>query len=307
LALISEGLKQNSSLVTLYINDNDIGDEGAVALLKALDSNCTLRHVILDCNIIEDRSLLGQIQQKLYNNKMYTKNPVVTPQIDAMDYQRSKEIMEEEKTKSLKISQALEAEKAHNTKLKTQINMLTVAKKDLNAKVSALEEELATARSAISSLEQKFTTLDLSQKEKEAKHQQALKLLRKQLLTAEQTNKLQQQQFTELSEKYKYVEKRGKEISGEGLDEYDMQQLTFLEVEFNASLLRIRNLKVQKLQRKVKELEDGKKCIVCYDSKINIVLVPCGHHILCEDCSEKITKCPICSAQIQMAVKTFYG
>jgi len=62
---------------------------------------------------------------------------------------------------------------------------------------------------------------------------------------------------------------------------------------------------VEKLQQK----EDENRCIVCEERAINIVLIPCGHQILCEECSkehEKQTdKCPTCSANITMRVKTF--
>jgi len=51
---------------------------------------------------------------------------------------------------------------------------------------------------------------------------------------------------------------------------------------------------------------DDKLCKVCMAKEINTVLVPCGHRVLCENCSKVINKqCPICNQAIREVVKTF--
>jgi len=56
-------------------------------------------------------------------------------------------------------------------------------------------------------------------------------------------------------------------------------------------------------------MEEGHKvkleCKICFDSRINTVLLPCGHACSCQDCSVKLkfatwdSKCPICRSRIQ--------
>lgn len=40
-------------------------------------------------------------------------------------------------------------------------------------------------------------------------------------------------------------------------------------------------------------------CVICYDSTIDCVLTPCGHQICCLQCSQNMSKCPICSTKCQ--------
>lgn len=40
-------------------------------------------------------------------------------------------------------------------------------------------------------------------------------------------------------------------------------------------------------------------CRVCFEEQINIVLLPCRHHILCSSCCEKCKRCPICRVYIE--------
>lgn len=39
-------------------------------------------------------------------------------------------------------------------------------------------------------------------------------------------------------------------------------------------------------------------CIICLEVKKSKILVPCGHYCLCNNCSNKIDKCPICRSNI---------
>ncbi|XP_061349725.1 uncharacterized protein LOC133294965 isoform X1 [Gastrolobium bilobum] len=40
-------------------------------------------------------------------------------------------------------------------------------------------------------------------------------------------------------------------------------------------------------------------CRVCFEQQINVVLLPCRHHILCSTCCEKCKKCPVCRCTIE--------
>ncbi|TKY51662.1 RING finger protein B [Spatholobus suberectus] len=40
-------------------------------------------------------------------------------------------------------------------------------------------------------------------------------------------------------------------------------------------------------------------CRICFEEQINMVLLPCRHHILCNTCCEKCKKCPVCRGTIE--------
>jgi len=40
-------------------------------------------------------------------------------------------------------------------------------------------------------------------------------------------------------------------------------------------------------------------CSICFKNKKNIILNPCFHFNLCEECLKKIDKCPICRKEIE--------
>lgn len=57
-----------------------------------------------------------------------------------------------------------------------------------------------------------------------------------------------------------------------------------------------------KRQRNVQKNEQPEMqvCVVCCQNHRGIILLPCGHVCLCEDCSERITDfCPVCRTEIE--------
>lgn len=51
-----------------------------------------------------------------------------------------------------------------------------------------------------------------------------------------------------------------------------------------------------------KELSKNNKkylCSICFKNKKNIILNPCFHFNLCDECLKKIDKCPICRTEIE--------
>ncbi|XP_057478497.1 uncharacterized protein LOC130765908 isoform X1 [Actinidia eriantha] len=53
-------------------------------------------------------------------------------------------------------------------------------------------------------------------------------------------------------------------------------------------------------QQEYEKLQNEKVlCRVCFEQQINIVLLPCRHHILCSTCCEKCKRCPICRVSIE--------
>ncbi|KAK9934821.1 hypothetical protein M0R45_021950 [Rubus argutus] len=47
-------------------------------------------------------------------------------------------------------------------------------------------------------------------------------------------------------------------------------------------------------------------CRVCFEEHINIVLLPCRHHVLCSSCCEKCKKCPICRVCIEQRLPIYH-
>ncbi|KAM6548175.1 hypothetical protein CsatB_019851 [Cannabis sativa] len=53
-------------------------------------------------------------------------------------------------------------------------------------------------------------------------------------------------------------------------------------------------------QQEFERLQNEKiLCRICFEDQIDIVLLPCRHHILCRTCCEKCKKCPICRVIIE--------
>ncbi|PON75392.1 Transmembrane Fragile-X-F-associated protein [Parasponia andersonii] len=59
-------------------------------------------------------------------------------------------------------------------------------------------------------------------------------------------------------------------------------------------------------QQEFERLQNEKiLCRICFEEQINIVLLPCRHHILCRTCCEKCKKCPICRVAIEERLTVF--
>jgi hypothetical protein len=58
---------------------------------------------------------------------------------------------------------------------------------------------------------------------------------------------------------------------------------------------------VQKPER-VFEDSDQNDCLVCLDEPKGIILVPCGHYMLCATCAAAVGKCPLCRAAIAQRI-----
>lgn len=52
------------------------------------------------------------------------------------------------------------------------------------------------------------------------------------------------------------------------------------------------------------EIEDN-DCKICFEKRIDIVLTPCGHVVVCDGCSKDLKNCPVCRNNVVKAVKMF--
>ena len=49
-----------------------------------------------------------------------------------------------------------------------------------------------------------------------------------------------------------------------------------------------------------------RNCRLCRQNVANVVIMPCGHLVLCSNCSKNnVTKCPVCKSMVTELIKTF--
>ena len=75
-------------------------------------------------------------------------------------------------------------------------------------------------------------------------------------------------------------------------------------------------------QRRIREMEKENCCLrfqrlckICLQEEVQMVFIPCGHTVTCEDCAECLTdkkpqnqrKCPVCRKNIEGKVKIFFA
>ena len=102
------------------------------------------------------------------------------------------------------------------------------------------------------------------------------------------------------------VNKASEELSifrGEKLQGLSLPQCAQLFAQKCAAVRRISEAVHEKLQ----SLEDYELCIVCVCAPRNVVLVPCGHLVLCSVCCSSLKHCPVCRAAIEDRFETNCG
>jgi len=50
---------------------------------------------------------------------------------------------------------------------------------------------------------------------------------------------------------------------------------------------------------------NSKECVSCLEERRSLACIPCGHQCICESCSKKIEKCPICREEVNCYVKIY--
>ena len=59
------------------------------------------------------------------------------------------------------------------------------------------------------------------------------------------------------------------------------------------------------LEDENRELKHKMVCKACMEKNVEVTFLPCGHFVVCESCSKKIKKCPICRKCIRGYLKTY--
>jgi len=53
-------------------------------------------------------------------------------------------------------------------------------------------------------------------------------------------------------------------------------------------------------------IPENEQCIICFDRRIDCVLLECGHLAVCMSCSKNLRECPICRRMVSRVVQTFH-
>ncbi|XP_061486998.1 baculoviral IAP repeat-containing protein 7 [Rhineura floridana] len=59
------------------------------------------------------------------------------------------------------------------------------------------------------------------------------------------------------------------------------------------------------VEEQLRRLQEERTCKVCMDKDVSIVLVPCGHLVVCAECAPNLRRCPICRGVIRESMKAF--
>ncbi|XP_053169445.1 baculoviral IAP repeat-containing protein 7 isoform X2 [Hemicordylus capensis] len=59
------------------------------------------------------------------------------------------------------------------------------------------------------------------------------------------------------------------------------------------------------VEEELQRLRDERMCKVCMDKDVSVVLVPCGHLVVCAECAPNLRRCPICRGVIRDSMKAF--
>lgn len=74
--------------------------------------------------------------------------------------------------------------------------------------------------------------------------------------------------------------------------------------------LRKEKITIEKEEIKEEIIVNHKECTICFDRKVETVLVPCGHAFACKICSIKIKeekgKCSICNVEMKDVIPFYY-
>jgi len=81
------------------------------------------------------------------------------------------------------------------------------------------------------------------------------------------------------------------------INNLDYFKLKGIEMKIMNSFELIKERK-QKLLTKQMNKIDCRKCLICYEKEIKILIKACNHLCVCTDCSEKVDSCPICREKI---------
>lgn len=67
----------------------------------------------------------------------------------------------------------------------------------------------------------------------------------------------------------------------------------------------IMHAKMQELETQLMREKEAKQCVVCLDRPRVVMMRPCNHYCICEECSKHLSRCPICTNHFTRMEKVF--
>jgi len=133
----------------------------------------------------------------------------------------------------------------------------------------------------------------------------ALKVANEQCTVLQQDLQTSSQQYTELQTRY--GANRGRMQLEEELrqSQQNIQQLKKGQATLNRKISCLKEEAVR-VQREAYFKRSG-ECSVCLERKSDTLFQPCGHVCVCDDCSARLTTCPMCGVKIGNKQKLFYS
>lgn len=55
--------------------------------------------------------------------------------------------------------------------------------------------------------------------------------------------------------------------------------------------------------KRYSDLLERQNCNICFDEKISIIFIPCGHYVACFECSIRLNECPVCRNYISSYIE----
>ncbi|XP_074072660.1 baculoviral IAP repeat-containing protein 2-like [Macrotis lagotis] len=76
-------------------------------------------------------------------------------------------------------------------------------------------------------------------------------------------------------------------------------------VEKNIKYIPTEDVSDLSIEEQLRRLQEERTCKVCMDKEVSVVFIPCGHLVVCKECTPSLRKCPICRSTIKGTVRTF--
>jgi len=83
----------------------------------------------------------------------------------------------------------------------------------------------------------------------------------------------------------------------------DEERLSSVEILLKKTLRQVKEKKECLLRKRA--IEEQNLCCVCLSNPRSILLLPCQHVCVCEDCKEKVNECPLDHTAIEQRIKVF--
>jgi len=183
----------------------------------------------------------------------------------------------------VKVIQKLIQEKNH---LASEENIQLSNKEDL---INSFKDRIRHLNGRILSLQDDFSTIEIELEDRK-------------------------EMYNKLSSKYEDLICELEMFKGDEriLKKLEFETLVKFEDNLHKSLTSIAKIKNEKINDYMADLkflkqtvEDTKKCIICHEHQVCILLKPCNHANVCEGCSLKLTNCPIDRAIITSQEKIY--